>query len=63
MDGDCCGDEKARRIRDRYPLADYVTVHAYGDTEEDRQMLEMADRRYFRWEEVRDVPTIGRASS
>lgn len=41
--GDCCGDEKVRRIRERYTLADYETVHAYGDTEEDRQMLEMAD--------------------
>lgn len=52
--GDCCGDEKARRVRDRYTLADYETIHAYGDTGEDRQMLEMADRKYFRWEEVRE---------
>lgn len=52
--GDCCGQEKARRIRERYALADYVTVWAYGDTEEDRQMLELANRRYFRWEEIAD---------
>ena len=60
--GDCCGEEKARRIRERYALTDYATVHAYGDTEEDRHMLEMADRRYFRWEEVREVPAVSRAT-
>jgi phosphatidylglycerophosphatase C len=60
--GDCCGDEKARRIRERYTLTDYATIYAYGDTEEDRQMLEMADKRFFRWQEVRDVPAISRAT-
>jgi HAD superfamily hydrolase (TIGR01490 family) len=56
LNGDCCGDEKARRIRQRYALADYETIYAYGDTEEDRQMLELAHRKFFRWAEVRDVP-------
>ncbi len=60
--GDCCGEEKARRIRERYSLADYETVHAYGDTEEDRQMLEMADRKYFRWQEVSEIPAVSRAT-
>lgn len=50
--GDCCEEEKARRIRERYALADYVTVHGYGDTEEDRQMLELAHARYFCWDWV-----------
>ena len=62
MRGDCCGEEKVRRIRDLYTLADYVTVHAYGDTEEDRDMLEMADRKFFRWEEVREVPAVSFAT-
>lgn len=53
----CCGEEKARRILDRYALADDVTVYAYGDTEEDRQMLELADTKYLRWEEVRESAT------
>ena len=60
--GDCCGEEKARRLRERYALGDYETVHAYGDTEEDRELLEMADRKYFRWMEVRDVPGVSRAT-
>lgn len=62
LTGDCCGEEKARRIRARYVLADYQAVHAYGDTEEDREMLEMAERRYFRWQEVREVPPASRAT-
>lgn len=49
--GDCCGEEKPRRIRERYSMADYGTIYAYGDTDEDREMLQMADRRFFRWQE------------
>lgn len=58
--GDCCGEEKARRILERYRLADYATVHAYGDTEDDREMLELAHRQSFRWQEVREVPAASR---
>jgi phosphatidylglycerophosphatase C len=54
--GDCDGLEKARRIRERIVLDDYETIYAYGDREEDREMLEIAHRRYFQWEEVREVP-------
>jgi HAD superfamily hydrolase (TIGR01490 family) len=60
--GDCCGEAKVTRIRERYALSDYGTIYAYGDTEEDRQMLEMADRKYFRWQEVRQVPAASRAT-
>ena len=54
--GDCCGAEKARRIKERYPLGDYRTVYGYGDTEEDREMLDLADRKFFRWQEVSHLP-------
>ena len=60
--GDCSGEAKATRIRERYVLSDYGAIYAYGDTEEDRQMLEMADRKYFRWREVRHVPPASRAT-
>ena len=56
--GDCCGQEKARRIRERYAFEDYAAVYGYGDTEEDREMLEMADTIFFRWREVREVPAV-----
>lgn len=59
VDGDCCGEAKATRIRRRYALSDYATVYAYGDTEEDRHMLEMADRKFFRWQEVLCHRTAG----
>jgi len=50
--GDCDFAEKARRIRERLPLADYDTIYAYGDREEDRAMLEIAHKRYLNWEEI-----------
>jgi phosphatidylglycerophosphatase C len=49
---DCTGDEKAKRVRERYDLSRYATVYAYGDTNEDRQLLELAHKRYYRWQEV-----------
>jgi phosphatidylglycerophosphatase C len=52
IDGDCSGDEKARRIRAQIDCSRYETVYAYGDTEEDRPMLELADKRFFRWQEL-----------
>jgi phosphatidylglycerophosphatase C len=54
--GDCCGEAKARRVQERYPRSAYGTVYAYGDTDEDREMLEMADRKSFRWKDVSAVP-------
>lgn len=54
--GDCFGPEKVRRIRERLRLDDYGVIYAYGDTEDDRAMLDMADRKYFRWQEVQEMP-------
>jgi phosphatidylglycerophosphatase C len=48
----CVGEEKVRRVREACELDAFDTVYAYGDTHEDREMLELADRKYFRWEEV-----------
>jgi phosphatidylglycerophosphatase C len=50
---DCIGAEKVRRIRERYDLASFPLVYAYGDTEDDLDMLGLAQRKYFRWKEVR----------
>jgi phosphoserine phosphatase len=59
--GDCCGEEKMRRIRERYTLTDYATIYAYGDAE---GSSDARDGRpaLFRWQEVRDVPAISRAT-
>ena len=56
LGGDCCGAEKASRILRRYPLLNYSSIYAYGDTDEDRQMLGLASRKFFRWVEVAEVP-------
>src|SRR5207244_120336 len=50
--GDCVGVEKVRRIQQRYRLEAYGCVYAYGDTSEDSEMLALADRMFYRWEEV-----------
>jgi len=50
--GDCAGNEKARRVLARYDLGRYEVVYAYGDTKEDRELLGLAHKRYFRWQEL-----------
>jgi phosphatidylglycerophosphatase C len=50
--GDCIGKEKARRILEKYDIRDYAVIYAYGDTTDDHEMLNIADRKYFRWREV-----------
>lgn len=46
----CVGEEKCRRIRQKYQLAKFARVYAYGDTVEDLAMLAMAHGRCYRWE-------------
>ncbi len=46
---DCNGKEKARRIKDNYNIEDHQIVYAYGDTAEDKEMLDLADIKFFRW--------------
>lgn len=53
LGSDCTGDEKARRVRERYDLDRYPVVYAYGDTPEDEALLALAHRPYFRWQERR----------
>jgi phosphatidylglycerophosphatase C len=50
--GDCSGIEKAKRIRESYNIKDYKTIYAYGDTSEDKEMLDLADKKYFRWKQI-----------
>lgn len=52
VDGDCSGAEKARRIQQRYDLSRYGVVYAYGDSDEDAQMLALAHRKWYRWREM-----------
>lgn len=52
----CAGAEKARRVRERFDLAAFETIHAYGDTPEDEAMLALAHRCWYRWQERAPVP-------
>lgn len=48
----CVGAEKPRRVGERYDLSRYGQIYAYGDTREDLDMLALAHRRWYRWQEV-----------
>lgn len=48
----CVGAEKPRRVLQQYDPGDFDCVYAYGDTSEDLDLLDIADRRYFKWQEV-----------
>lgn len=59
--GDCCGAEKVRRIRQRFDLTRYAVVYAYGDSSEDREMLECAHQKYYRWQAISSWAEAGEA--
>lgn len=66
LHGDCSGAEKARRIAERYDLDRYAVVYAYGDSGEDREMLELAHVKYYRWKEISswdEVASLGHPSA
>jgi phosphatidylglycerophosphatase C len=48
----CVGAEKSRRVRETCKLDDFPVVYAYGDTTEDFDLLSIADKKYYRWQEV-----------
>lgn len=52
--GECSGAAKVRRIRERYDLDRYPVIYAYGDTDEDREMLGLAHEKYYRWQKLGD---------
>ncbi len=48
----CVRAEKARRVREHYPPGNYAEVYAYGDTVEDRELLALASRKFYRGVEI-----------
>jgi phosphatidylglycerophosphatase C len=52
--GDCSGPAKVRQILERYDLSRYAVIYAYGDTNDDREMLAVAHRKFYRWREIRN---------
>lgn len=45
----CYGEEKVRRICEKYNLEQYQEIYAYGDSKGDKEMLEMATQRFYRY--------------
>ena len=50
--GDCGGENKVRFINRCFDLTQFDAIFAYGDTEEDHPMLELAHTKYYQWREV-----------
>ncbi|MEG2264245.1 MAG: HAD-IB family phosphatase [Acinetobacter sp.] len=44
---DCSNQQKKSRILEKYKLQDYAEIYAYGNSEEDEEMLSLADQRYL----------------
>jgi HAD superfamily hydrolase (TIGR01490 family) len=44
----CHGEEKVRRIKEKYDLASYDAIYAYGDTSGDRPMLALAGNSFYK---------------
>jgi phosphatidylglycerophosphatase C len=45
----CYGIEKVNRIKQIYNLSDYRTIFAYGDSSGDKEMLAIADKKYYKY--------------
>lgn len=48
----CVRAEKARLVRELHAPANYGDVYAYGDTVEDRELLALATRKFYRGVEI-----------
>ena len=44
----CFGEEKVKRINDRYKLSDYDYIYGYGDSRGDKEMLEITDKFLYK---------------
>lgn len=50
----CYGEEKVRRLKEKYPLEDFDYIYAYGDSTGDKEMLLIANEKYYRWKKIYD---------
>jgi len=54
----CVGAEKARRVRAHFDLDQFAEIYAYGDTPDDRELLAMAHRKFYRGIEINDLASV-----
>ena len=49
IDGkNCYGEEKVRRIKEKYNLADFEYIYAYGDSEGDKALQQVANEFHYK---------------
>lgn len=48
----CVRSEKVRLVASRFNVASFDQVFAYGDTDEDRELLALANRKFYQGREV-----------
>jgi phosphatidylglycerophosphatase C len=49
----CSGREKIARIKEKYDLERFVYIYAYGNSSGDKEMLELADEKYYKWKRAK----------
>ena len=54
----CVGAEKARRVRQHFDLTQFGEIYAYGDTPDDRELLALAHRKFYRGVEISDLASV-----
>ena len=47
----CVSAEKPRRVLEQFNLREFPVVYAYGDTREDLDLLSIANRKVYGWQE------------
>lgn len=48
VDKNCHGEEKVKRIMEKYAVNDFDVIHAYGDSSGDKQMLALAHQSFYK---------------
>lgn len=49
----CYGKEKVNRIKEDYNLEDYDEIYAYGDSQSDWDMLNLATKKWMKWKPLK----------
>jgi HAD superfamily hydrolase (TIGR01490 family) len=45
----CYGIEKVKRIKEVYNLEEFKVIYAYGDSKGDKEMLSIADEKFYKY--------------
>ena len=45
----CNGQEKVRRIKEKYDLLEYDEIHVFGNSKGDFSMLELGTHKYYKF--------------